>query len=733
MDWHFDWLIAPKVLLCSAVSRATFRRTHLILTIALICVAPVFLAQQPPANSSRKPLLQVVRVTANQNFLTQSCVIVYTDGFYHRERRRPSQRPNAHGFEVSVYEGSLSAGELGGLVDVTRSENFRALRGTMGDVSDVWWMLGAGTGPFGGLKPRGEVEVTEASVAHPDGPQVFQLLNASAEHKVPSAFWDWFKALQKRKDKTSDASANSCAAEFGAASGRQMLGSSREPITRFVPQLVSAPMSRGAADKTADKVRNVQLKVDVNADGTVSDATVTHGVDPGLNAAALEAVKRWRFAPGRLFDIHLPSTVSVQVPFPSEGNTEEAKNPPAGRSADAHTADATRSAATAPQNANTQAQKPPGAPTFNVNVNLVPVRVVVRDASGHTIGNLTKDDFLLFDNGKRQNISQFSVEKIETRDRGNAANANISDDAPKRYVAFLFDDLNLEGNDLFTARDAADKYLKSLLPGSERVAILKASGGGVDLTDDYAKLHEVLAGLKPRGRAEARPCPYMTYYMADAIVNQDDEFALGVATRDALQCAFDGDPRAANAARTYARSVAREKNALGRAQADAVLGVMKHLVAAMANAPGERTIVVVSPGFLSDDPKHAQVLDAAVRDDIVISALDPRGLMLLADITQRNAFNSEKLKYKSLSDSAEAAVLEDLADATGGVFFHNNNDVSEGFRRVSSRPEYSYVLAFSPENMKADGKFHKLKVKLSKKSMGTVQARKGYYLPKPGA
>jgi VWFA-related protein len=272
-----------------------------------------------------------------------------------------------------------------------------------------------------------------------------------------------------------------------------------------------------------------------------------------------------------------------------------------------------------------------------------------------------------------------------------------------------------------------------LPPGGERVAILKASGGGLDLTDDYTKLHEALAGLKARGKPEARSCPYMSYYMADAIVNQEDKFAIAAATRDAMECAFSGNSKAANAARQYALRAAREKDALGRTHADAVLGVLKHLVAAMANAPGERIIVVVSPGFLSDDPKHAQVLDTAVRDDIVISALDPRGLVPVTDVTQQGAFDPEKLKYKSLSETAETAVLEDLADATGGVFFHNNNDVGEGFRRVSARPEYSYVLAFSPENAKADGKFHKLKVKLNNKSGAVVQARKGYYSPKPGA
>src|SRR5208282_5071684 len=48
--------------------------------------------------------------------------------------------------------------------------------------------------------------------------------------------------------------------------------------------------------------------------------------------------------------------------------------------------------------------------TFRVNVRLVLARVVVRDARGHAVGNLHKEDFELFDNGKPQVISHFAVE-----------------------------------------------------------------------------------------------------------------------------------------------------------------------------------------------------------------------------------------------------------------------------------------------------------------------------------
>ena len=52
-------------------------------------------------------------------------------------------------------------------------------------------------------------------------------------------------------------------------------------------------------------------------------------------------------------------------------------------------------------------------PTFTLQSerNMVLVRVVVRDKKGEAVENLHQEDFQLFDNGKKQTILQFSVEK----------------------------------------------------------------------------------------------------------------------------------------------------------------------------------------------------------------------------------------------------------------------------------------------------------------------------------
>jgi hypothetical protein len=100
--------------------------------------------------------------------------------------------------------------------------------------------------------------------------------------------------------------------------------------------------------------------------------------------------------------------------------------------------------------------------------------------------------------------------------------------------------------------------------------------------------------------------------------------------------------------------------------------------------------------------------------------------------SQTPSFQILKEQYDREAASAQGDVLGELASGTGGTFFHNNNDLDQGFRQLAAAPEYYYVLGFSPQNLKLDGSFHSLKVTL-KPPPGSgleIQARKGYYAPR---
>jgi VWFA-related protein len=404
--------------------------------------------------------------------------------------------------------------------------------------------------------------------------------------------------------------------------------------------------------------------------------------------------------------------------------------------------------------------------TFSTRVNLVVVPVVVRDHKGHAVGNLTKEDFQLFDKGKLQTISRFTVEKAGEKAASEAAQIQASgaepssaDSAsiPTRFVAYLFDDLHVDNGDLSQVRAATIKHFNETLKPTDRVGIYTTSGiGNLDFTDDREKMLDTLNRISARSRLGGdTDCPPMTFYEGDLIQNRNDAGALAVAENDALICAnlidFSGisrgstsaapppSPQAMQAAQGLAQGAASRAVALGEAETQQALSVLRDVVRRMTSTPGQRSIVLISPGFLMTinyREDESELMDRAVRARVTISSLDARGLYVLDNGVEpnqpQNSNQTAKSMYRHAAMLAESDVLAELSDGTGGTLFQNNNDYGEGLRLTAAAPEFIYLLGFSPQNLKYDGTFHNVKVALKPRDLN-MQARRGYYAPKHAA
>jgi len=418
-----------------------------------------------------------------------------------------------------------------------------------------------------------------------------------------------------------------------------------------------------------------------------------------------------------------------------------------------------------PPQSSTQTQ-----PNFQIQskTNFVVVRVVVRDAQRKAVDGLTQNDFQLFDNGKPQTIAQFAVEhpaasaaKASAPATGGPAQPSESQPAfaaPERFVALYIDDARAHSEDLVRVRDAARRFLASGIRSEDRFAIFTTSGFvNQDYTRDHAKLEAALARLEYRPNAgdPRDDCPLLSDYQADLIANHQDPDATTIAVNEAIKrgCVPNSGSGQAIGLTSAGNLSGIQTLILGRArqvfdyydlQAHTSLYTLAEMIRRVAELPGQREIVLVTPGFMSltFNSMLEDAADLALRSNVIIGALDPRGLfnsLQMADAgTQK--FNidldadqreesSVRMSYEQQREWAAWAVPAELAAATGGEAIHNTNDLAAGLSSVSAPPAVYYTLAYSPTDLKPDGKFHALKIKLANGRGLIVDARKGYFAP----
>jgi VWFA-related protein len=232
--------------------------------------------------------------------------------------------------------------------------------------------------------------------------------------------------------------------------------------------------------------------------------------------------------------------------------------------------------------------------------------------------------------------------------------------------------------------------------------------------------------------------------MADMITNKQDLTVLQTAVDDYIRCAnipqqmWNSVPSLVQGRASQVFNVAQEYSRME-------LRVLNDVVRRISVLPGQRAVVLVSPGFLTPQLEYDydQLIDRALRAQVVISSLDARGLYVLVpygDASQRGhpeiplpgelTPSASRTQLDVSSAFAESDILGVLANSTGGTFFQNNNDMNEGFRRLAGTPEFYYVLGFTPQNLKSDGRYHNLKVSLTNHQKYELQSRRGYFAPR---
>lgn len=400
---------------------------------------------------------------------------------------------------------------------------------------------------------------------------------------------------------------------------------------------------------------------------------------------------------------------------------------------------------------------------FRVDTKLVEIGVVVRDNHGRAVSGLTKDNFQIHDNGKQREIANFTADSSATSAspaasataKGKASSPEPtakSDFAPRpapareQFIALYIDDVNAKDgqhlNDLKQTQEAAQKFVKEALKPGVQIGVFTTSGTPMlDFTVDEAKLIETIGTVRAHMRLSESSCP--TPYLSYLIAVRHDTQALNelMAPRDldskaqALQCRISGVQQAEDTWRQTRQISVDTLDSIGR------------LADRLGKMPGVRVLLLASSGFLTAtlEQQRDQIISRALQSGVVINALDSKGLYQWQEahtkdvpLTQMFGISSVKAgidhnNFETTQMGLRLEVMNEplaaLTEGTGGNFFHNSNDLTAGFLGLGAPPEVVYRLSLRPQDVVADGRYHRLKVTVVHAPHQSVQARSGYFAP----
>jgi VWFA-related protein len=404
-------------------------------------------------------------------------------------------------------------------------------------------------------------------------------------------------------------------------------------------------------------------------------------------------------------------------------------------------------------------------PTFPSGVELVTVDAVVLDHDGRPVPGLTRDDFVVKEGGRPQDVVSFEAFDVGARpeEPDVVAPAAVASNQPRgagRAFAIVLDDLRIAPERVPEARETATRFLERFVRDGDLVTVATTSGDtwwSARIPEGREDLVAVLA--RARGRhVEVPVLDQMTEYEAFWIASHEDSPAVtalapganvmlpGRASDPAAELVPPGSikervkQRWQNAKMcqplycdSLVRGRAAEIDSARRGRVRLTLACVRRALEALASLRGRKSLLLLSEGFLEDPGSDSRAVAAASREaNTAIYFVDVRGLVALpaygtaADVgpppdeRERTAVAFEEA-------TVESAGAAGLAEDTGGFAIRNTNDLSAGVWRIAAESRVFYLLGFYPPEGKSPRQWRSLRVEVTRPGF-TVRARRGYTL-----
>jgi VWFA-related protein len=380
-------------------------------------------------------------------------------------------------------------------------------------------------------------------------------------------------------------------------------------------------------------------------------------------------------------------------------------------------------------------------PTFRVSIDLVTTDVIVRDGNGQFVADLTRNDFEVFEDGVKQDITSLVLVH-----GGRLYNQELppppppqegiilpparppSDTAGRIFVIFI-DDLHLSFKDTPRLKDLVRKVQQTLIHEGDMFAIVSTgpSSIAVNMTYDRKRLDEAFKkivghGLTPKdilevpdgaeGPQEVRYRAHVAFSTAYDMLSQLEKVQNRRKAFIYISNGYDFDP--------FVESRYSRDNTFK--QGPSFEGGEVADMNPFAMQAGGRV-------FADSDlvRELAELTRAANRANTSLYTLDPRGLVGYSDMDDPVNPN-EFLNYVRKSQDS----LRVLAEQTGGIAVVNQNDLNKALKRIDAETSDYYVLGYYSNNPDPTKRTRKLEVKV-KRQDHTLWSRTSYSLkPPPG-
>jgi VWFA-related protein len=402
-----------------------------------------------------------------------------------------------------------------------------------------------------------------------------------------------------------------------------------------------------------------------------------------------------------------------------------------------------------------QAPPPPAAqpPAFRAGTDLVEVEVIARDKKGLFVSDLALDDFELREDGKPYRVQQVYLrvagpkgwdEALRSSPAAASPSARVSpppDAAARHIFVIVFDDAHLSpGGFKRTQAAALTLFQSQLRDGDVGGVVSNGRMANSRLTSDRAELIKAVKDAKPNakilsGQMDERMWPRLSEVEAVRIFVNDDKEMMDMATRrgcDEQKSACEG-PAGDDPVRSMLHGKASQFSANIRIEATRTLSMLQSVLTGLGRLEGPKNVLLMSEGFISEEtwPEVQDAVSAAARANTRIYTLDARGLGR-GMVSVESVAPTEGISRMFEQMDMGADSINSLAVDTGGFVVRNVNQFDKAIAQIADDAGNYYVLGYLPPSP-ADGKFHRIGVKVKRQGV-SVRARRGYTAtPRPRA